>query len=261
MRMNLFVPDATFNNSSGDGSVVAPERGAGVPVDLPVSRRVMSFIRNRCELLAVGKGAPGGRYLPMVLALALSPPACGQTATNAPVARPPLDLEAHPGWQGAGSSDTSSIETLIGAFARVVWSPAGGTLDRDRLRRLFTPSGHIVVAVPPAPGRTADVVILSPDGYADLSDRTTARQGFFDHVISNRVERFGVMAHVYSAYGSRHAASDPEPFARGVKSFELLNSGDRWYIVQVYYDRERAGNAIPKEFLTEADIQPTRNGN
>ena len=42
---------------------------------------------------------------------------------------------------------------------------------------------------------------------------------------------------------------DPKPMVRGLKSFELLNSGNRWYIVEVYYDRERPDNPIPNRYL------------
>lgn len=34
--------------------------------------------------------------------------------------------------------------------------------------------------------------------------------------------------------------------ARGIKSFELLHSANRWYIVQMYWDSERPDNMIPK---------------
>jgi heme-degrading monooxygenase HmoA len=37
--------------------------------------------------------------------------------------------------------------------------------------------------------------------------------------------------------------------ARGIKSFELLNSANRWYIVQVYWDSERPDNPIPDRHL------------
>lgn len=43
------------------------------------------------------------------------------------------------------------------------------------------------------------------------------------------------MAHVYSTFESRSDLKDPKPMARGIKSFELLNSTNRCYIVQVYW--------------------------
>ena len=57
------------------------------------------------------------------------------------------------------------------------------------------------------------------------------------------------MAHVYSMFESRSHVDDPEPMARGIKSFELLNNGNRWYIVEVYWGLESSDNPIPKRYL------------
>lgn len=88
-----------------------------------------------------------------------------------------------------------------------------------------------------------------PDQYADASDRATATNGFFDRDIANHIERFGIMAHVWASYESRYKSDDAKPFSRGIKPMDLPNSGNRWYIVQVYWDRERPDNLIPKAYL------------
>jgi len=67
-----------------------------------------------------------------------------------------------------------------------------------------------------------------------------------------RVQQFGALANVYAAYESRKNQNDPKPFVRGVKSFELLNSGGRWYITQVAWDIERDGNSIPESYLHDS---------
>ena len=82
----------------------------------------------------------------------------------------------------------------------------------------------------------------------------TTKRGFFDRVIANGIERFGNMAHVCSAYESRHAISDPKPFVRGIKSFELLHSGNAWRIVQVFYTRELPEDPIPHAWLKDRTL-------
>lgn len=62
----------------------------------------------------------------------------------------------------------------------------------------------------------------------------------------NEIERFGAMAHVYSTFESHSHIDDQKPIARSMKSFELLNSGNRWYIVEVYWDWP--GNHIPERY-------------
>ncbi len=189
------------------------------------------------------------RMLPL-LALAVVVCVQGQAfGRHAPDAAPPaVAIGRHPDWPHANPSDVSSIPAIVSAFASAVSLPAGQKLDQDRLRSLFVPDGRIVIGLVSRHGRPSDVILLSPERYAALADKQ-ATDGFFDRIIANQIQRFGVMAHVYASYESRHAPGDAHPFVRGIKSFELLNSANRWYIVQVYYDWERPGNAIPENDL------------
>ena len=162
---------------------------------------------------------------------------------------PHPDIASTPGLPKADPADVSSILDTVKAFYSAISAPAGGKLDRQRLRSLFVPSGRIVVGIPPGGTHLADVVFLSLDQYADGSDAQTAKEGFFDRNPANEVEQFGVMAHVYSTYESRANPEEANPTARGIKSFELLHRADRWYIVQVYWDSERPENPLPERYL------------
>lgn len=181
----------------------------------------------------------------------------GSTATTlsafgqgaAPLTRPLRALADHPNQPVATTGDVASVDAIVNAFAASISAPAGGAIDRKRLDSLFVPGGRIAMGVDPRPGRAPDVVFVTPDGYADLADRGLKTHGFFDRVIANHVEHFGIMAHVYASYGSRERPNDPGPFRRGIKSLELLQSGGRWYIIQVLYDFERPGIAIPLAYL------------
>ena len=104
-------------------------------------------------------------------------------------------------------------------------------------------------SIPPNSSRAADVRFLSPEEHAAISDAHTVASGFFDRNPANQVERFGAMAHVYSTFESRSHLEDSKPMARGIKSFELLNSANRWYILEVYWDWERPDNPSPDRFL------------
>ena len=54
--------------------------------------------------------------------------------------------------------------------------------------------------------------------------------------------------HVFSSYEVRHAANDPEPFVRGVNSFQLLFDGRRWWIVGVLWQPETPTVRLPREY-------------
>jgi len=57
--------------------------------------------------------------------------------------------------------------------------------------------------------------------------------GFFEREISRVSETFGGVTHRFSTYESRGGADDPKPFARGINSIQLLNDGQRWWVVTV----------------------------
>ena len=58
------------------------------------------------------------------------------------------------------------------------------------------------------------------------------------------------IAHVFSTYESRHSLSDPEPFMRGINSFQLMHDGKRWWIVNVMWQHEAADLPIPERYLS-----------
>ena len=176
-----------------------------------------------------------------------------ESPPTTPVPQP--DLRSHPDWPKANPADVASIESTVRAFFDAISTPAGGTLNRVRLRSLFVPNGRIVAGRAASSSQAADVKFLSPDEYAALSDSQTVSKGFFDHNLANQIEQFGVMAHVYAAYESRLNPDDAKPMDRGIKSFELLNSGNRWYIVQMYWDTERPDDPIPDRYLHDSDAE------
>ncbi len=73
--------------------------------------------------------------------------------------------------------------------------------------------------------------------------------GFFEHSIHNEVEQFGNIVQIWSTYESRHNADDPKPFARGINSFQLLKDGDRYWVVNIFWDAESPTNPIPAKYL------------
>ncbi|HEY6490597.1 MAG: hypothetical protein WCC26_13990 [Terracidiphilus sp.] len=161
-------------------------------------------------------------------------------------------VASHPEWPRAKPADVDTIGDIVRAFYSAISAPSGGKLDQNRLRSLFVPGGRIVSNVPRDSAGVVDLRFLSPDGYAAISDAHTATAGFFDRNPANQIERFGVMAHVHSMFESRSHVDDPEPMARGIKSFELLNNRNRWYIVEVYWGLESPDNLIPKQYLHDS---------
>ena len=149
----------------------------------------------------------------------------------------------------ADPKDVQSVDAIIGALYDVISGPAGEPRNWDRMRSLFAPGAQLVpVRVPPeAP---ASLVRLSVDDYITRVGPQLERNGFFEREIGRRLERFGHIAHAFSAYESKRTPDDAEPFARGINSIQLLHDGTRWWVVSVYWDSERPGSPIPPEYIS-----------
>lgn len=165
-------------------------------------------------------------------------------------------LSAHPaGAQeatAARAQDVESIDAIIATLYGVISGPAGQARDWNRFHSLFIPGARLIPT-----GVTPENVVrhrvMTPEEYATTSGRMLEERGFFEREIGRTTERFGNIAHVFSAYDSKWTAEDPEPFARGINSIQLLHDGTRWWVVTIFWDSERAGNPIPERYLHTDD--------
>jgi hypothetical protein len=142
--------------------------------------------------------------------------------------------------------DVDSVEHIIAAVYNVISGPAGPR-DWDRFRTLYYPGARMI------PSRRDDKGIVmarvsTPDEYATRSGAFFMKEGFFENSVSNRVEEWDHIAHVWSTYESRHAKGD-KPFARGINSFQLFNDGSRWWILTVYWEGEDPSHPLPEKYL------------
>ena len=158
----------------------------------------------------------------------------------------PENSTSHP----ANPRDVESIDAIIAATYEVISGPTGQKRDWDRERSLFYPGARIMPTAK-VPGRND--VELEPQ-LLDV-EKYIARvwpllqQGFYETEVARRTEEFGRIAHVWSTYESRYNLDEPEPFMRGINSFQLFNDGNRWWILSIYWQHESADHAIPGKYL------------
>ena len=147
----------------------------------------------------------------------------------------------------AEPGDVASPEAILKATYDVISGPQGKPRDWERLRSLCVPEVRFVVlgkAGDPDPVRSYDF-----DAFSTASAKALEAEGFFEKSVANKIERWDRMAHVFSTYESRHSATDAKPFDRGINSFQLANDGKRWWIVNIFWERETEENPIPKKYL------------
>lgn len=192
----------------------------------------------------------------LVLAAALCGAASAQTSAPAPPPKPLASaIASHPDWPKAKKDDVASVDSLMAALYDVISGPAGKARDWERFRSLFLPEGRLGVirhAQAAADGKAAtqeDVVFLTPQDYIDRDAPFFQNNGFFEKGIANRVEEFGNLVSVWSAYESRHSADDPKPFVRGINSLQIVKAQGRYWVASIVWDDERSGTTLPEKYL------------
>jgi hypothetical protein len=182
----------------------------------------------------------------------LSPVAFAQTTPAQPTAPPPPrpagSIASHSGWPAAKPEDVQSPEAIIAAVYDVISGGKGQQRNWDRMRSLFVPDARLIPAITGQEGHN-DALMLSVDGYIERSGPRLISAGFFERSIHNDMQQFGNIVQIWSTYESRHDPADPEPFARGINSFQLLKDGDRYWVVNIFWDSETPNKPIPAKYL------------
>lgn len=149
----------------------------------------------------------------------------------------------------ANPADVSSIDQIMKAVYDVISGGAGQKRDWDRFRTLFHKDARLIPSGKNAQTGVIGARAFTPEEYITRSAPFMEKEGFFEREIARRVDAYGSIAQVFSAYESLHKADDKKPFARGINSFQLLNDGKRWWVVTIYWQAETPENPLPKEYL------------
>ena len=174
--------------------------------------------------------------------LLLVPPASAQSA----VERPPAD-----------PADVASVDALMMALYDVISGPADEARDWDRLRSLFHPQGRMTPLRPTPISQSAFAAdVLTVDAYTERFEEALAKapmfqgKGFYESEAARRTERFGHLAHVWSTYEAR-TSPDGEPIMRGINTLQLMNDGERWWILNLAWEQETSATPLPEKYLSD----------
>jgi hypothetical protein len=146
--------------------------------------------------------------------------------------------------------DVCSIDAIINASYDVISGPAGKQRDWERERALFLPGARLIPTATKPGENQSDLApqILDVEGYIARVEPLFREKGFYEMEIARRTEQFGRIAHVWSTYESRYSPADPQPFMRGINSFQLFHDGERWWIVNIYWQHESTKHRLPEKY-------------
>ena len=139
--------------------------------------------------------------------------------------------------------DRSSIGAVIDEMYAMISGPAGPR-DWSRQANCFHPEARQIRTWVDEQGRPA-MKMMGLDDYARDTAPFFAANAFYEVEIGRRIDLFGNIAHVWSAYEARRSPDDPAPERRGINSIQLFRDPERgWRIIAMIWDNEREGVRI-----------------
>jgi len=143
--------------------------------------------------------------------------------------------------------DVQSIDSIIEALYASISGDAGVERDWDRFKNLFIEGAQLTPTFQNQEGKIS-FIQWSPEEYIETAGVSLIRDGFYEDEISREVDTYRYITQVFSTYQSKRT-KDGEVFARGINSIQLLNDGNRWWVVSVFWSSENEEYPIPSEYL------------
>lgn len=145
-------------------------------------------------------------------------------------------------------SKVQTIDSTIETLYAVISGEAGEKRDWELFKYLFIADAQLMPSGADSLGKTG-YRAMTPDSYAKNSGAYLEENGFFEKEIYRVTESYGSLTHIFSSYESYYSEADEKPFTRGINSIQLMNDGNRWWIVNIYWLGETDKNKIPKKYL------------
>lgn len=156
--------------------------------------------------------------------------------------------------QDAVTPDYSGHVTTLDQTLSTLYGVISGEKGKERDWPLFKYLFHADAKLIPTGKNKEGAHVaryMTPQQYIDSSGKWLVENGFFEKEINREVQTFGNITQVFSTYESFKSESDTEPFMRGINSIQLMNDGQRWWVMNIYWMQESAANPIPSEYLPD----------
>lgn len=147
----------------------------------------------------------------------------------------------------AGSRDWESPGTIVQALYETISADPGAKRDWDRYRALFLDGARLSMAMNSSIG--SGIMGMDSEELIGQTETAYAATGFHEIPLVTRVEQHGLLASVMSSFEVRLRLGDKMPLMRGLNHFQLLNDGERWWIVSNVSTIETPTSPLPEDLL------------
>lgn len=145
-------------------------------------------------------------------------------------------------------NEQAAIQTTIDGVYDVISGPVGAARDWEKMRALMTEDARLT------PIGTDGHSSYDVDGYVARSEEFLMSQGFFEIETGNRMEVYGNLAQVWSAYEGRTSSADGPVFVTGINSFQLVKTENGWKVFSILWQAANDKLPVPADLAeTEAE--------
>jgi len=135
-------------------------------------------------------------------------------------------------------SDQAAIGAVVDEMYAMISGPAGPR-DWSRQANCFLAEARQVRTWVDDQGRAVKKS-MSLDEYSRDTTPFFAENAFYEVETGRRIDVFGNIAHVWSAYEARRSPDDSDVERRGINSIQLFKDPERgWRIIHMIWDNER----------------------
>ncbi len=138
-------------------------------------------------------------------------------------------------------ADLAGIGRTIDDVYAVISGPPGQKRNFEHMRAIFAPNALLRVITPK--GMRGG----SLDDYIAKSGPILEKEGFTEHELGRRVEVYGNLASVWSAYEGRTASGSFHE--RGINSIQLVKFDGKWLVASILWQEEGKDFPLPKDML------------
>lgn len=155
--------------------------------------------------------------------------------------------------QSGDDKYVSQVETLdatIETLYSVISGDKGEERDWELFKYIFHPDAKLI-PTGKAPDGLTKARYMTPQDYIDGSGKWLVANGFHEVEMVREVQNFGPIAQVFSSYEAFNSKTDEKPLMRGINSIQLLNDGQRWWVMNIYWSQESAEHPLPDKYISK----------
>lgn len=137
-----------------------------------------------------------------------------------------------------------SIDGIVKEVLKIVSGEKGQARDWETFRSLFLPTAHLTVKSHD-PSQKQSIQTVSLEEFIQMVTEGSHESSFQEYELGKTVDEYNGIAQVFQAYYSK----DGEQQERGINSYQLVYSENRWWIANIIWTGDSNGVKIPKKYL------------